>query len=74
MMAEEMVSLNLTEDQKQKAKTLNEDYRKKMDELKKKDDILVKDWRNQMTELSKKHMEDMSCFIKQRTKGADRKK
>jgi hypothetical protein len=31
-----------------KPKALNEDYRKKMDELRKKDDILVKDWRNQM--------------------------
>ena len=60
MMAEK---LKLSDEQRQKAKTLNEDYRKKMDELRKKDDILVKDWRNQMMELNKKHKEDMKVLI-----------
>jgi periplasmic protein CpxP/Spy len=65
MMAEK---LKLSEEQKQKAKTLNEDYRKKMDELRKKDDILVKDWRNQMMELNKKHREDMQDLLSKEQK------
>src|SRR6187402_1428953 len=65
MMAER---LKLSDEQKQKAKTLNEDYRKKMDELRKKDDILVKDWRNQMMELNKKHKEDMSALLSKEQK------
>jgi len=60
--------IKLSDEQKQKAKTLNEDYRKKMDELRKKDDILVKDWRNQMTELNKKHREDMSALLSKEQK------
>jgi len=55
--------IKLSDEQKQKAKALNDDYRKKMDELRIKDDILVKDWRNQMTELNKKHREDMSALL-----------
>ena len=65
MMAEK---IKLSEEQKQKAKALNEDYRTKMDELRKKDDILVKDWRNQMTELNKKHKEDMSALLSKEQK------
>ena len=65
MMAEK---IKLSDEQKQKARTLNEDYRKKMDELRKKDDILVKDWKNQMTELNKKHREDMSALLSQEQK------
>jgi hypothetical protein len=47
---------------------LNEDYRKKMDALRKKDDILVKDWRNQMMELNKKHREDMQNLLSKEQK------
>src|SRR6185436_20415402 len=65
MMAEK---LQLSDEQKQKAKALNEDYRKKMEELRKKDDILVKDWRNQMMELNKKHKEDMSALLNKEQK------
>jgi hypothetical protein len=65
MMAEK---IKLSDEQKQKAKTLNEDYRKKTDELRKKDDILVKDWRNQMMELNKKHKEDMSALLSREQK------
>ena len=55
--------LNLSEEQKQKAKTLNEDYRKKMTELRKKEDITVKEQRTQMMELNKKHREDMRGLL-----------
>ena len=65
--------IKLSDEQKQKAKTLNEDYRKKMDELRKKDDILVKDWRNQMTELNKKHREDMSALLSKEQKARSKK-
>src|SRR6187551_1172634 len=60
--------IKLSEEQKQKAKALNEDYRKKIDELRKKDDILVKDWRNQMMELNKKHKEEMSALLSKEQK------
>ena len=60
--------IKLSDEQKQKAKTLNEDYRKKMDDLRKKDDILVKDWRNQMMELNKKHREGMSALLSKEQK------
>ena len=60
--------IQLSDEQKQKAKALNEDYRKKMNELRKRDDILVKDWRNQMTELNKKHREDMSSLLSKEQK------
>ena len=60
--------IKLSDEQKQKAKTLNEDYRKKMDELRKKDDILVKDWRHQMMELNKKHQEDMQHLLSKEQK------
>ena len=60
--------IKLSDEQKQKAKTLNQDYRKKMDDLRKKDDILVKDWRNQMMELNKKHREDMSALLSKEQK------
>jgi hypothetical protein len=51
--------LNLSEEQKQMFKTLNEDFRKKMTDLHKQDDITVKDWRNRMADLQKKHRTDM---------------
>lgn len=50
--------LNLTEDQKMKFRSLNEDYRKKMTELKKQDDITVKEWKSRMTDLQKKRRLD----------------
>ena len=51
--------LKLTEEQKLKMQTLNEDYRKKMTELRKKEDITVKAWKEQMESLKKQHREDL---------------
>jgi Spy/CpxP family protein refolding chaperone len=51
--------LNLSEEQKQKFKTLNDNYRKNMSDLRKQEDITVKDWRNRMADLQKKHRTDM---------------
>src|SRR5688572_26200602 len=62
---EKMVAekLKLSEEQKQKAKKLNEDYRKELSELRKKDDLVVKEWRSRMMELNKKHREDMRGLL-----------
>jgi len=55
--------LNLTEDQKMKYKSLNEDFRKNMMDLRKKDDITVKEWRTRMSDLQKKHRMDMQSVL-----------
>jgi hypothetical protein len=55
--------LNLSEEQKAKFKSLNEDFRTQMDELKKKDDITVKEWRSRMENLRKDHREKISSLL-----------
>ncbi len=54
---------NLTEEQKQKFKALNEDFRKKMTDLRKQDEITVKEWRSRMAELQKKHHTEMQNVL-----------
>lgn len=51
--------MDLTEEQKQKIKALNDDFRKKITDLRKQDQITVKEWRSRMAELQKKHRTDM---------------
>jgi hypothetical protein len=55
--------LNLSEEQKAKFKSLNENFRAQMDELKKKDDITVKEWRSRMENLRKDHREQISSLL-----------
>ena len=55
--------LNLSEEQKVKAKKLNEEYRKNMMDLRKKDDIPVKEWRSRREELNKKHRDDFRGLL-----------
>jgi hypothetical protein len=55
--------LNLSEEQKAKFKSLNEDFRTQMDELKKKDDITVKDWRSRMDNLRKDHRDKITSLL-----------
>lgn len=55
--------LNLSEDQKAKFKSMNEDFRKQMDELKKNDNITVKEWRSKMENLRKDHRDKMSSLL-----------
>jgi hypothetical protein len=50
--------LDISAEQKNKFKSLNEDYRKKMMELKKEDDITVKEWKSRMADLQKKSLAD----------------
>jgi hypothetical protein len=45
--------LNLSEDQKVKMKTINEDFQAQMTELKKNDNITVKEWKSKMQTLRK---------------------
>ena len=52
---EEFKNLNLTEDQKAKLKSLQEENRKQMTELKKNDNITVKEWRSKMEAQRKEH-------------------
>ena len=55
--------LNLSEEQKVKAKKLNEEYRKNMMDLRKKDDIPVKEWRSRREELNKKHRDEFRGLL-----------
>jgi hypothetical protein len=55
--------LNLSEDQKAKFKSMNEDFRRQMDELKKNDNITVKEWRSKMENLRKDHRDKMSSLL-----------
>jgi Spy/CpxP family protein refolding chaperone len=55
--------LHLTEDQKAKFKSLNEDYRKQMQDLKKNDEITVKEWKSRMEVLRKDHRDKMSALL-----------
>ena len=50
---------DLTDEQKKKFRTLNEDYRKNLMDLRKKEDITVKEWKTKMAELHKKRHSDL---------------
>ncbi len=56
-------ALNLTEDQKTKIKTENENFRKQMEDLKKNDQITVREWKTKMESLRKTHMESMKGVL-----------
>ncbi|TBR18059.1 MAG: hypothetical protein EPO57_08435 [Chitinophagaceae bacterium] len=55
--------MNLTEDQKLKAKSINGDYRKQMMDLKKNDAITVKEWKEKRESISKKHRNEMQKIL-----------
>jgi Spy/CpxP family protein refolding chaperone len=50
-----MAKLNLTDAQKGELKTINEDYKKQLTDLKKNEDITVKEWKSKMSGLRKDH-------------------
>lgn len=60
--------LNLSEDQKAKFKSLNEDYRKQMQDLKKNDEITVKEWKTRLENLRKDHRDKMSSLLTEEQK------
>lgn len=55
--------MNLTEDQKLKAKSINGDFRKQMMDLKKNDAITVKEWKEKRESISKKHRQDLQGVL-----------
>ena len=61
----EMMSekLNLTEAQKTQMKAINEDFRKKMEDLKKNENITVKEWKTQMKALRDDHKSKMQNVL-----------
>jgi Spy/CpxP family protein refolding chaperone len=60
--------LNLSEEQKQKFKILNEDFRKNMMDMRKQDDMTVKEWRNRMANLNKQHRSNLQNVFTQEQK------
>jgi Spy/CpxP family protein refolding chaperone len=55
--------LNLSEDQKAKFKTLNEDFRKEMQDLKKQDNITVKEWKSRKEKLRSDHKKSIEGLL-----------
>jgi hypothetical protein len=79
----DMKSLNLTDTQKEQLKTNREDFRKKMEGLKKQDNITVKEWRSRMQSLKDDQKAKMQSIFtqeqkdklaKMRTEGMDKHK
>ena len=55
--------LNLSEEQKEKVKSLREETRKQMEELKKDDNMTVKDWREKREAIRKDQREKMQSIL-----------
>lgn len=55
--------LKLTDDQKAKIKTINEEFRTQMAELKKNENITVKEWKSRKEALHKAHQEKMKGVL-----------
>jgi Spy/CpxP family protein refolding chaperone len=60
---EEMANLNLTEEQKTKFKSMNEDFRKQMEDLRKQDNITVRESREKMEALRKEHHAKVEALL-----------
>ena len=58
-----MSDLNLSDEQKAKLKTLNEEHKKQMEELKKQDNITVKESRERMEGLRKDHQAKFQSIL-----------
>lgn len=59
----ELASLNLTDEQKEKFKTMNQDFRQKLNDLKKQDNLTVKEYRERMETLHKDHMTQFQSIL-----------
>jgi Spy/CpxP family protein refolding chaperone len=55
--------LNLSEDQKTKFRTLNEGFRKEMEELQKQDNITVKEWKSRKEKLRTDHKKSIERLL-----------
>jgi Spy/CpxP family protein refolding chaperone len=59
----ELTSLNLTDEQKTKMKSMNQDIRKQMEDLRKQDNITVKESRERMEALRKDHQAQFQSIL-----------
>ena len=50
-------------DQKTQLKSINEDFKKQMEELKKNEDITVKEWKSRMQTIRKDHYEKIQALL-----------
>src|SRR6185369_7555833 len=55
--------LNITDDQKAKFKSMNEDFRKQREELKKNEDITVREWKSRMKALREDHQAKLKGLL-----------
>ena len=55
--------LNFTQDQKSQMKSINDDFRKHMQELRKNEDITVKEWKARNETLRKNHREQVQNLL-----------
>lgn len=55
--------LNLTDEQKTELKSVNEDYKQQMTELKKNEDITVREWKSKMATIRKDHHEKVEKLL-----------
>jgi Spy/CpxP family protein refolding chaperone len=71
-----MANLNLTDEQKQQAKTINQDYHNKVTALEKEDNITLKDYRAQKAALEKERRDKFHALLtpEQKNKMAESKK
>src|SRR5687767_9376865 len=60
---DELRKLNLSEEQKTKFKTLQEENRKQMEELRMNENITVKEWRIKRETLRKEHREKVQSML-----------
>jgi Spy/CpxP family protein refolding chaperone len=62
-MGMDLKALNLTEDQKAKFKTQNENFHKQLEDLKKNDDITVRDWKQKAEAIRNARKESMQSIL-----------
>jgi Spy/CpxP family protein refolding chaperone len=59
----DMAQLNLTDQQKSELKTINEDFKQQMTDLKKNEDITVREWKSKMATIRKEHHEKVQNVL-----------
>jgi Spy/CpxP family protein refolding chaperone len=59
----DMAQLNLTDQQKSELKTINEDFRQQMTDLKKNEDITVREWKSKMETIRKDHRDKVQSVL-----------
>jgi Spy/CpxP family protein refolding chaperone len=65
--------LNLTDEQKSELKTINDDYKQQMADLKKNEDITVREWKSKMTTIRKEHHEKIQKMLTDEQKASLKK-